>query len=288
MTLETWLYDWLQLRTPELAPRTLEQYENLVNRWLVPRIGAVILEDLTADTVRHTLAEISGEGFSRTAELCYVLLTASLRDYDPGLMARVRRPAHRQQRPVPWSDENMAMYVAACQKSRHGTALLLAILCGLRRGEICGLTWSNVDFEAEELHIVQQRQRLADGRLVDCPPKSLSSIRTVPIPAPLLARLRASRGLPGAYVDPITPSGLDAAHRALVKRLGLPPLPLHGLRHSMATACVRHGGDIRSLQAILGHASYATTANIYTHPDRGMLRHALDVATSACYTVLHM
>lgn len=282
MDLLTWLNDWVSLRRSELAPRTIEQYEHLISRWIGPAIGDLDLSALSPERIRHALAEIP---HGRTAELCYVLLSAALKEHDPALMARVRRPAHRQKQPSPWSDEQIAVYLDALKAHRHGLALSLAIQCGLRRGEICGLKWSNVDFDAEELHIVSQRQRLESG-IVDCPPKSFSSIRDVPIPASLLPRLKAARGMPSAYVDPITPNALDTAHRTLVRRLGLPPLPLHGLRHSMATACLRHGGDMRSLQAILGHSSYATTANIYTHPDRQMIRHAVDVAVTACYTVL--
>lgn len=285
MTLETWLREWLDLRSADLAPRTVESYEDLIARFVSPRIS-VEVEDLTPQIIRSALASIIREGKTRTAELLYVMLSAALRELDHNPMLKVKRPSHRPQRVEPWSDSQMLQYMQALADHPHGLALSLGLVCGLRRGEICGLRWGDVDFTAEEIHIHNQRQRMATGQIIDTRPKSAASDRYIPIPAPLMKALRARRGLPSAYVDGITPSGLDTAHRRLVRRLGLPPIPLHGLRHSFATAVLRHGGDMRSLQALMGHSSYTVTANVYAHPDREMLRHAIDGICLSCYTVL--
>lgn len=285
MLLSTWLSDWLSLRAPELKPRTLESYSDLIHRHISPHIGNIPLEDLSPLQISHMLAQISAEGHSRTAEMCFVLLRSALRDLEPDPMRKVRRPAHRQESPEPWSDAQIGVYIHAIRGHKHELALLLALLLGMRRGEVCGLRWQDIDFQQGVIHVVNQRQRMASGEIVDCPPKSLSSVRVLPIPPSLLPLLRARRQLAG-YVCPLSPSGLDAAHRAIVRRLDLPYIPLHGLRHSMATACIRHGGDMRSLQSVLGHANYSTTANRYTHPDMEMLRKAIAQSATMCYDVI--
>ena len=285
MLTKEYLHDWLMLRSAELKPRTKEQYSDLIRRYLVPALGEIPAEDLRPEDLRHLLAQICATGHTRTAELVYVLARCAFADLDNLDFRKVRRPAHKQHTPAAWSDADMLAYLAALKDNPHGLALSLGLILGLRRGEICGLRWCDIDFDAEEINITNQRIRLATGALIDAPPKSDSSVRTIPVPAPLLAALRASRGLPAAYLCGLTPSGLDSAHRRLVRRLGLPYIPLHGLRHSMATSCIRHGGEMRSLQQILGHASYSTTANRYTHPDRGMLQTAIDAAASFCYTL---
>lgn len=282
-TLSQYLSDWLALRSGALRARTVESYASVLRLHIVPAIGDVPVDQLSQWAIRPVLAAIVARGHTRTAELTWVILSAALADVPGAPMAGVPRPAHIQRTPDAWSDAQISTYMAALPGHRHGLALALGLVCGLRRGEICGLRWCDVSWDTSELHITNQRQRLADGRLMDGPPKSRAGVRSVPVPPPLMARLRAARQLSG-YIDPITPSGLDAAHRALVARLGLPPIPLHGLRHSMATSCVRHGGDIRSLQIVLGHARYATTADRYTHPDRSMLRHAVDLASLPWYT----
>lgn len=287
MTVASWLNDWLLLRSAELRPRTREQYQDLINRIINPVIGSLEVSALAPDDVRHLLASIAAEGHSRTAELCFVLLKAAFRDFDgPSPMRTVRRPAHRQQSPAPWDDSQAAAYLAALADHPHGLALSLALILGLRRGEICGLRWADIDFDAGVLHVRNQRVRLATGEIIDAPPKSATSDRELPLPAVLLSQLRAARGHPSAYVCPLTPSGLNTAHRKLVARLGLPHIPLHGLRHTMATACIRHGGDMRALQSVLGHSSYAVTADRYTHPDRSMLLSAIDAGPALCYTVI--
>lgn len=284
MLTRQYLSDWLVLRSGGLRTRTVESYSSLLRLHILPVIGEIPVEDLRAVHIRPMLARIVATGHTRTAELCYVLLTAALADCDNCPMQGVPRPAHIQQSPPAWTDDQIAQYMNALDGHRHGLALKLGIMLGLRRGEICGLRWEDIDFQREEINIVNQRMRLDSGQIVDALPKSRSSIRPIPIPAPLLPCLKQHRQLSG-YIDEITPSGLDAAHRALVARLELPPIPLHGLRHSMATSCIRHGGDMRSLQVILGHAKYATTADRYTHPDHEMLRRAVDAAQRSWYTI---
>lgn len=289
MTLSTYLADWLVIhaQADELKSRTIDSYRDLITRLISPSLGSMELETITPDDLRHLLAGIIEAGHERTAELVYVLLHAALADRLPGALLGVRRPKHRQTSPKPWSDGQIACYIAACEAHPHGLSFCLAIMVGLRRGEICGLRWRDVDLATREFHIINQRVRLASGELVDCSPKSLSSVRDIPIPSELLPRLRAERGHPDAYICRLTPSGLSHAHAALTKRLGLPHIGLHGLRHSFATASARHIGDIRSLQSILGHSSYAVTANIYLHPDHSMMLRAIDGPVSSWYNVLH-
>lgn len=282
MQTDTYLADWLSLRMAELRPRTVESYRDLIARYVSPSIGLIHVEHLSPDDVRHLLAQIAATGKTRTAELVYVMLKAAFADLDPCPMRRIKRPAHVQRSPAAWSDDHIRLYLSALDVHRHGLALSLGLIMGLRRGEICGLRWSDIDFTHCTLSVANQRQRLATGEIVDCSPKSATSVRILPIPDGLLSRLRRDRQIAG-YICALTPSGLDAAHRALVRRLDLPYIPLHGLRHSMATACIRHGGDMRSLQSLLGHASYSTTANRYTHPDADMLRKAIDLSAASCY-----
>ena len=285
MLLKLWLADWLALRSPNLKVRSIESYSDLIARHINPRLGDIALEDLTPVMVSHALAQICAEGHSRTAEMCFVLLRSALRNVAPEVMARVVRPEHKQKSPPALSDSDIAVYIAALRGHKHQLPLLLALLLGLRRGEICGLRWQDIDFAEGVIRITNQRQRLKDGTIVDMAPKSATSNRILPIPPELMPLLRSRRQLAG-YICSLTPSGLDEAHRALIRRLGIRYTTLHGLRHSMATACIRHKGVMRSLQSLMGHASYTTTANRYTQPDVDMLAECLASGPVLCYTVI--
>lgn len=287
MKLSTYLTDWLIMHSREtgIKARTVDSYADMINRLITPALGSMDLETLTPDDIRHLLAGILDAGHERTAELVYTLLHVALSDRVPSALQGIKRPRHRQSSPKPWSDDQIMQYVVACRQHKHGLAFSLAIMLGMRRGEICGLRWRDIDWDYQEIHICNQRVRLASGALVDCEPKSETSTRTIPIPAALLTRLRAERGFPDTYVCRVTPSGLSHAHAKLVKQLGLPHIGLHGLRHSFATSSAKHVSDIRSLQAILGHSSYAVTANIYLHPDHEMLSRAIDTPVNIWYNV---
>ena len=284
-TVTQWLTDWLTLRALDVRPRTLECYQDLATRYVIPALGDYDVAELPPLAINALLARTVAEGHGRTAEMVYVLLRSSLADVEPvSPMRRIKRPRHVQHTPEAWSDEHIHAYLAALEGHPHRVALSLAISLGLRRGEVCGLRWRDIDLAEGVLHVCNQRQRMADGSIVDCPPKSASSDRLLPVPAELLGLLR-EQARPCGYVCSLTPSGLDAAHRRLVRSLGLPYIPLHGLRHSFATCVVRHGGDMRCLQSILGHASYATTADRYTHPDILMLGVALEGMSAS---VIHL
>lgn len=279
MDVKTWLTDWLILRSPELKPRTIESYQDIIARYIIPSVGSLDVAELRAEDLRHLLATITASGKTRTSELCYVTMKCAFQELDPSPMAKVKRPKHRQRARTPWKPSEMAVYEEACKTHPHGLALSLALFLGLRRGEICGLRWKDIDFDREVVKISNQRQRLATGEIVDCSPKSETSNREIPLTGKLLAMLRKHRGLPEAYVCTLTPSGLDAAHRALVISLDLPYITLHDLRHTFATNALRNGGEMRALQSVLGHASYTTTANIYTHPDTDMKKAIVDAAS---------
>ena len=283
MNTADYLRCWLSDRSMDLRPRTIECYSTQLDLHIAPGIGHIPITSLDASSIKTLLSAISNRGMSRTAELCYVILHAALSDAPGDPMRGVRRPQHHQHSPIPWSDEDMRRYCSALPDHPHGLPLGLCIYLGLRRGEACGLRWCDVDLKAGIAHICNQRLRLSTGAIVDAPLKSSSSIRDLPICAPLLAQLRAHRSQ-SIYVDDITPSGLNQAHRSLTKRLGLRHIALHGLRHSMATCSLRHGGDMRNIQSILGHSSYTTTANIYTHPDLSMLKASIDAVANFCYT----
>lgn len=275
MTLGTWLNKWLAQRAPLIKPLTRESYEDLIARYVTPAIGHIPTDELESEHIRTLLDEIVTSGHTRTAEMVWVMLRTALRDLPARPMDAVRRPHHVQHSPNPWTDDQIAVYIAALPSVRQGAGLALGIMLGLRRGEICGLRWKDVDLDARILHVCNQRVVLANGQIIDQSPKSRASDRILPITDALYDVLRASYRPEAVYVCPISPHALDRAHSRLVARLGLPHIPLHGLRHSLATSIYRNGGDLRTIQSLLGHSSYAVTAQIYAHPNLDVMLSSL-------------
>lgn len=267
MQFSNWLTQWIALRSAGLAPRTVDQYHDLVARYIAPAIGTVSVDNLTPDQVSGLLASICADGHTRTAQLVYVLLRAALADaVRCGRLARspvdqVLRPRHYAQPRAYLAAEDLSALICWCLANPgvYSRAWLLACLLGLRRGEIAGLRWQDVDLRGQVIHIRQQRQPGADPT----PPKSRAGVRDLPIPAPLLPVLRAARSV--GYVVPVDAARLDRQLPVDLAAAGVPRVSLHGLRHSMATAAMQSGCNLRVLQSILGHTSPSTTAAIYVH-----------------------
>ena len=284
-TVGNWISQWIDRRAASLAPRTVECYRDQLRLHIAPTIGRRQLKNLKPKHISAMLADLVASGLSRTAVLCYTILRAALADaVRAGKLSanpadRVDPPRHRRADPRWWSPDELHRFAVFAQDRPFGLAWQLALCCGLRRGELAGLRWQDIDQTAGLIRIRNQRQRV-NGRLIDAPPKSASGCRDLPIPPgllPLLARQQllqeAASILTGSvpvYVcspdgSPIAPELLNRALAADVAAAGVRPINLHGLRHSMASLAVSLGVNMRVLQQLLGHASYAVTAGTYAH-----------------------
>lgn len=274
MTLGVYLGRWLTLREKALAPRTVESYRRIIGH--VQPISDRPMEELSVWDVQTTLEGPISEGHLRTAQQIFVLLRTALGDaermrlIDHNPVDKLLRPRHKPAEHAVWDLDQTKAFIQAALADRQGLAVLLPLLCGLRRGEVLGLQWGDVDMAAGMLHIRRQLVLLDDGKTMLTPPKSEAGIRDVPIPGLLRPLISSQRQLCGEVVT-LTHSGLRTALKRVSEHAGVPHIGLHGLRHTFATNCIRAGGDMRALQKVLGHASYSTTADIYTHPDPDQL-----------------
>lgn len=293
MIMKEWSARWLRMQ--RIKPRTRDSYESLIRLYILPALGTVELTELSADTIQAAIAAPLNAGHGRTAEQVYALLMQLCRaavraGHIPASPTdTVLRPYHVPTPTAWWSPEDAARFLRLRQLALdpHIVVWVIALCCGLRRGELCGLRWDDIDLQQCIITVARQRITLADGRTVAAPPKSKSSARTLAIPADLSAWLADHRPATGGYVAiscntgrPITPSGLDQAWSRAVRAAGMPPITLHGCRHTCGAAAVRAGVAMRVLQDIMGHSSDAITSQIYAHVDTRAQRAALDSITA--------
>lgn len=140
-------------------------------------------------------------------------------------------------------------------------AVALSMLCGLRREECCGLTWSDVDLERGVVHIRRARVEV-EGREVVKPTKTAASVRDVPIGPAVVAILAPHAG--AGPVVPMRPSSLSQRFSRVTERAGIRRVRFGNLRHTFATAAIESGMDQAALQAVMGHAKFSTTAGYVT------------------------
>lgn len=280
VTLSAWLDEYLTLRALELAPRTIESYRDQARLHIGPAIGAVPIDALQPSQIAVMLTAICDAGHARTAQICRDLLRSALRAaVEAGAIAQspaahVPKPRHRRADARWWSPDELRAFVATSQGTRWTVAWQLALCCGLRRGELAGLRWADLDLQHGVLHVRNQRQRVKGRGVIDGPPKSEAGIRDLSLAPQLVAMLRMAHRCQrplSAYVmcaangAGIDPHSLNVALARAIQAAGVRSINLHGLRHTMATLAVALGVPIKVLQGILGHAQYSTTADTYAH-----------------------
>jgi len=296
---------WLAAVKHEIQPVTLDFYQGNLTRHLLPVIGHRIAAEVKPADLsalyaekRETMAEKSVKHMHTTARAAYSwAVEVELQDRNPAVLVNRRRRGNagpREQREyTTWTPDEIARAVQAAHGQLVYLPLMLAGWCGLRRGEVCGLRWDDIDFKAGTVSVCRSLEQ-AGSVLHVAPPKTASGARTVPMPDALVAALKAHHALyaglrvrhggawnPEGYImatgrgTPVKPSNLSSAWADFCKRKGLGHLRYHDLRHSFATDLIlRQHVDVNIVSELLGHADPAITITLYVHADDRMHKRA--------------
>lgn len=161
----------------------------------------------------------------------------------------------------------------------HNIGIMLALCCGMRIGEVCGLQWKNVDLQRRLITISSTVSRIynCDTKSTEhytSTPKTKRSNREIPISQVLLDALRIVKSqqhgsiyVVGDGVKAKEPRSYRETFSRLLQRMKIPQIVFHGLRHTFATRCIESGCDYKTVSVILGHSNVATTLNLYVHPN---------------------
>lgn len=192
--------------------------------------------------------------------------------------------------------ERLCSYLNS-EKNPYNIGILVCLFTGLRVGEICALHWEDISFSEQTLYVHQTLQRIQDKscsekktRIVLTTPKSSCSIRTIPIPDPILKILNdyqtSRKGflLTNSETHFIEPRTMQNRFKTALKKNEIESANFHALRHTFATRCVELGFDVKSLSEILGHATVNITMNRYVHPTLEMKKNNME-KLSTLFTV---
>ena len=312
MTVEKWMRSWLETDLlGGIKPSSYLTYLNQMNRHILPCLGRMQMASITPEMVHSFLECLQAKGLGEnTVRGIYRLLSAAMRAaLDDGIISKnpcrkicVKRGERVQQRV--FSREEQKKVEKTLSQGEDLTALF-AMYTGLRLGEICGLRWSDINWEngtATVCRTVQRLKRMDTDKCLKCggaktylmigSPKSPSSCRTIPIPTFLLKRLeiqkkqRSAVQLTTGYIfgtgmraaDPRT---IQRRFAGVVRRLEIPDAHFHTLRHSYATRLLEMGVDVKTVSQLLGHSSAKTTLDCYAHSLLDQQRSAV-AKLSAC------
>lgn len=178
---------------------------------------------------------------------------------------------------------------------QYQTMITLLVYTGIRRGELCGLEWKDIDFENQVMHVVRSAQYIGNKTVITKEPKTKSGIRhfSLSIHACILLKrykrwqleqkfnagdqwTESDRLFTSWNGKPIHPDTITDWFSKFIKRSELPYVTLHSLRHTNATLMIAEGTDVCTVSRRLGHANTATTLNIYAHALKSKDREAAD------------
>ena len=304
-TVAKYLRAWLVAAEPRLRQSTHRRYRQIIENNLIPILGSVALAELTPKNVETMYAEAKHLS-PRTRHHMRAVLRNALEDAlrDGHVMRNVARLARlpgvsRSRRPFLGAEDVKRLVIGARDDELHAL-WLLAVGTGMRQGELLGLRWSDIDLEAGRLAVEHSLQRDSAGRLVLAPTKTEQSRRGIAIGAATVTVLRGHKARQnemrlraggdvwgdGGYVftraDGRPLDGTAVHHRwvSLSKRLGLPRITFHDLRHTAASHMLAGGIDLKLVSEQLGHSTIRLTADTYAHvlPDQmRQIADAMDV-----------
>ncbi len=316
LTVGDYLQDWLgSLGMQQLEAATVSWYRSAVERHIIPVLGDVKLAKLSAVQIERFLADkaengrLDGTGglgpasVRRLQVTLHKSLDAAVRK---GLLATnpvdladsLKVPVRDVTLDV-WTPEQLSAFIEAAQSDRLAAVWRLVAMSGLRRSELCGLQWPDIDLDAGRFSVRRAVVIVDGGPPRVKPPKTARSRRTVDLDARTSAGLREWRRVqieerlragsawtPGEWVvadelgTPLRPDHLGKRFQALAAAADLPSITIRQLRHSHATALLAAGVAPKVVQERLGHTSIKTTMDIYSAVLPGMQRDAIEQLAS--------
>jgi integrase len=295
-TVESYLAEWLAAVKVQLRPTTWSSYKGLVDKQIVPRIGHVKVQKLTAPALNRMYAEMLEKGrrdgkgglSPRTVRYCHTVMRKALKDA-VGWNVVPRNVADSAQPPKKakpskktWTADEIRRFLDHVAEDRLYPAWHLAVMTGMRRGEILALSWADVDLDGSKLTVRRSLVSAAYEPTLS-EPKTERGKRTIALDAGTVAALKRWQGnrlleraalaiIPDgnnlvftkADQTAIHPVTFSQAFKRHVEKAKLPKISLHQLRHSHATVALRAGVHAKVISERLGHASVAFTLDTYT------------------------
>lgn len=297
LTVAQWLDIWQRDYLGSVKPKTVLNYSQNIKNHIRPAMGAIKLDALDTPTIQKLYNSLSVEkdgrpGLSpKTVKNVHGVLHKALQQavkvgyirFNPADACELPRMEHREIKPL--DDAAISAFLQAIRGHRFEAVYLAMLFTGMRRGEVCGLTWDCVDLERGTILINKQLQNVSGkpGEFVLVSTKNSKgrTITAAPSVVEVLKKHRTQQRLDQLRAGPmwqetgfvfcneigarLSPNTVYHNYKRIVASIGLPDARLHDLRHSYAVAALRAGDDIKTVQGNLGHHAASFTLDVYGH-----------------------
>ncbi len=285
--------EWLDKEAKtRVKAKTYQNYADLVNYYIEPALGEIMLSDLSAVQIKDLYNEMIEDGLSpKTVKNVHGVLSNTLKQ--AVIWGRLRKnPAEqvtlprKQNKEMPvLSKKQSVQFLEEIVYSKWKALFSLLITTGMRPGEALGLRWRDIDFEGERISINRSLSRVGKSWSLE-EPKNQNSRRSIPVSSIVLQDLNEHKEIQdeekseleeGGYKDydfvfanqygePLAGSNILKRHlKPILQKAGLPPITLYGLRHTCATLLLSAGEHEKIVSERLGHKSIVVTMDVYSH-----------------------
>ena len=297
--------EWLEYNRLRLKAASVSKYQYLLEKYVLPEFGAVLLSDITAQQINAFLCKNAEGGLPDKQGGLSASYINSLRGVINSIIryavgAQMMQPLCSMPAKIPepvreitiltHEEQSRLEYQLIHQPNPVKLGVLLSLYTGMRIGEVCALSWEDVDLVQKVVYVRHTVARVRNPVSVDGPrtklildrPKTKASKREIPVSSllkPVIQQVKMHSASPyvisasGCFVSPRT---YEYRYHKLLKSCGIREVNYHALRHTFATRCIEVGMDIKSLSEILGHANVGITLNTYVHSSLEMKRKQME------------
>jgi len=286
--LDRWLTTYVASNT---APSTQRGYEAVARRYINPTFGATPIQSLQPHQIQAMYAALLARGLSATTVLHTHRVLREALQHAIKWSLLTRNPADATDPPRPerhemkmWDVATIRQFLDASSDNSYGAVYHLAVLTGMRRSELLGLQWKDIDMDNANLHVQRSLQRINGRGLVVSQTKTQKSRRAIALGTSTVDVLRGVRKkqlerrlsagpvwndqdfvFTQANGRPLHPDKVSNEFHRIVEGSKLPHLTLHGLRHAHATLMLAKGVHPKVVSERLGHSNVSITLDVYSH-----------------------
>ena len=291
-TVGTWMDEWFEnVAKIKVRPSSHQTYRGYIDNHIKPNIGNIPLEKLTTmdlqklyrtlltkGRVERIEAENQPSGLSaKTVRNINQVISSALDlavaqkiiPSNPTDACELPKVEQREMQTIP--EEQLQAFLAEAKATGVYEMYYIELATGLRRGELLGLKWQDIDWKNGIIRVRRQIARV-DGQIVEVPLKTKNSYRTVTISSQAIEVLKQQRAkthdqyvFPSPNGGPISPDSVNNMLKRVLARAGIPKVRFHDLRHTFATIALQNGVDIKTVSGMLGHFSAGFTLDTYAH-----------------------
>ena len=302
-TVTMWMDEWFEnVAKIKVRPSSHQTYRGYIDHHITPNIGNITLEKLTTMDLQKLYRKLLNKGrvdrveakqqpkglSAKTVRNINQVISSAM-DFavaqkiipeNPCKAAALPKVEHKEMKTIPV--EQLQTFLQEAKATGVYEMYYIELATGLRRGELLGLKWADIDWKNGIIKVRRQIARV-DGQIVEAPLKTKNSYRAVTISQPAIEVLKQQKEktndeyvFPSPNGGPISPDSVNNMLKRVLARAGIPKVRFHDLRHTFATIALQNGVDIKTVSGMLGHFSAGFTLDTYAHVTTAAQKEAAD------------